>query len=239
MKSQLLPQADFNTVIAEYAQREPPGIDTWNPLGDDVELWHRVRLFLALALALRQILTPIGRMRVLDVGCGVGRSTRALLEFGARPENLLGIDLRPSAISYAQDLNPGIPFKAVKNFDDWPGGGLFDLCIQCTVFSSVNGTQNRVAIAQMMERSVTEGGYIFWWDLIRANDFAGGNLIDPRGLFQGSATVDYQELCLRPTLTEALRHGNKVPKLMSRQLQHSLGFAATHCAALFRKGQLV
>ena len=82
----------FEDLLKEYERLEPPGTDAWNPLHNDVEFWHRVRLFIALGWALRQIPISIQKLKVLDVGCGVGRSTRTLLEFGVMPENILGID---------------------------------------------------------------------------------------------------------------------------------------------------
>lgn len=154
----------FEDLLTEYERLEPTGTDAWNPLHDDHELWHRVRLFIALGWALKQIPISIEKLKVLDVGCGVGRSTRTLLEFGVMPKNILGIDLRSSAISYAQSLNPGISFQMVRRLEDWPSPGTFDLVMQCTVFTSILGMERRISVAEQMEKSVHDEGYIFWWD---------------------------------------------------------------------------
>jgi trans-aconitate methyltransferase len=98
---------------------------------------------------------------VLDVGCGVGRSTRLLIEFGLRPENIMGIDLRSSAIEHARRLNPAIPFRTVNSLDDWPLELEFDLCMQCTVFSSIPGVERRRLTARMMAEAVGNKGFIF------------------------------------------------------------------------------
>jgi SAM-dependent methyltransferase len=225
----------FKDVIDIYRELEPPGIDRWNPLGNDLELWHRVRLFLALEWALRQVSIPISEAKVLDVGCGVGRSTRLLLEFGVKPENILGIDLRSSAISYAQVLNPAISFQVVDDVDDWPFAGRVDICMQCTVFSSIAGDERRRQLATMMERTVHHGGFLIWWDSVRANSFAGQDKLKPQLLFQDSTMISSREFSLRPSVSEAVKYRGKKAHLLIDFLQHMVGFAPTHCVALFRK----
>ena len=43
-------------------------------------------------------MNPIGNKKILDVGCGTGWYFRKLIDYGARAENLFGIDLLPKAI---------------------------------------------------------------------------------------------------------------------------------------------
>src|SRR5262245_3166039 len=100
-----------------YAGLEPANTDRWSPLVSDVELLHRLRLLDVMCRALRLIPHPVATLRVLDVGCGVGRSTRMLVDLGVRPENLLGVDLRPEALGYAQKLNPAVRYRALSTLD--------------------------------------------------------------------------------------------------------------------------
>jgi SAM-dependent methyltransferase len=225
----------FDDVITDYEHLEPPGTDAWNPLGNEVELWHRVRLFLALCAALKKIPIPLVEAKILDVGCGVGRSTRALLEFGAKPENVLGIDIRPSAIALAESVNPAVPMRVVKGFEDWPPAGTFDLCMQCTVFSSIRGIDLRMALAEMMEKMVAQGRYIFWWDLVVANNFAGGDPLDPRSLFKHSEIITCRRLSLYPPIAEAFRYKSRGMDPLTWILQRLVGYPSTHYAALLRK----
>ena len=224
----------FEDLIKEYAIREPQGTDTWNPLRNELELWHRVKLFITFKSVLEQLDLPISEIRALDVGCGVGRSTRALLEFGLSPENLVGIDLRASAISRASYVNPAIDFRVVEGLNDWPAIGSFDLCMQCTVFGSIRGLESRLALAEMMEKAVRNNGYIFWWDSILANRFAGGDLIDPRSLFRNCKVVNYWLLSLRPSLGDAVNLKGRAGWLI-QIFQRLFGFPETHCAAVFQK----
>jgi SAM-dependent methyltransferase len=222
----------FADLLSQYGSMEPAGTDAWNPLQNDLELWHRTRLLVELARALKALPGPIEKARVLDVGCGVGRSTRLLIELGLRPENILGIDLRSTAIEYARRLNPAIPFRAVNGFDDWPVEPEFDLCLQCTVFSSISGGERRELTARMMERAVGDNGFIFWWDRLQANDFAGSDPLDPAAFFARRRLLSLLRVSLWPSISESLRplHGWRAP--LSAVLRW-FGYRPTHVAAVF------
>jgi SAM-dependent methyltransferase len=222
----------FEDLLATYERLEPSGSDTWNPLHNEIELWHRVRLYLELRRALEAIAKPLEALKVLDVGCGTGRSTRALLEFGVRPENVLGLDLRKSAIDHARAVNPAISYLALSNLDGWPTGR-FDLCMQCTAFSSILGHQPRLALAQKMMASIGPGAHLYWWDLVDANDFAGGDRLEPVALFGGLDVVFERTVCIQPAVVEAVRPGRR-PRGLS-VLQRRFGFPMTHVSALFQK----
>src|SRR5262252_5722773 len=45
---------------------------------------------------------PLHSRRVLDVGCGIGDRLAVFQDFGARPENLFGVDLIPERIRSAR-----------------------------------------------------------------------------------------------------------------------------------------
>lgn len=222
----------FEDLLSHYNSMEPAGRDAWNPLTNELELWHRTRLLVELAQALRALPGPIEKARVLDVGCGVGRSTRLLLEFGLRPENILGIDLRPTAIEHARWLNPAIPFRAVNGFDDWPAELQFDLCLQCTVFSSISGVERREGTARMMEKAVGSKGFIFWWDRLRANDFAGNDPLDPAAFFPGRHLLSLRPVSLWPSIEESLRPLRGLRKILVSVFGR-FGYPKTHVAAVF------
>ena len=94
------------TLLETYAGPEPPRTDTWSPLRIEEEMWHRARLLIEMCRCPRSIPRSIETLKVLDVGCGIGRSSRMMVDIGVRPENLLGIDVRESAINDARRWNP-------------------------------------------------------------------------------------------------------------------------------------
>jgi SAM-dependent methyltransferase len=203
---------------AAYARLEPAGADTWNPVSrGDVELWHRVRLMIEATEALRRIPADLGSLRVLDVGSGVGRSTRLMVELGIPPENILAIDFRAEALEHARRMNPAMRYKPIASLAEWPSER-FDLCIQCAAFSSLPGADTRRATARLMEESVGPQGHIFWWDSIRANSFAGGDALSPTSLFAGRTIVCSSDVSLYPTFAEAAaslpRGARAMPKIL-------------------------
>lgn len=67
-------------------------------------------------------LTTLHDLKILDVGCGDGNMLRRLVEWGAQPENLFGIDASASIVedakrlssplmSFRQGLGDALPFK--------------------------------------------------------------------------------------------------------------------------------
>jgi SAM-dependent methyltransferase len=201
----------FEGVIQEYAQLEPAGVDVWNILYNQHQYWHRYRLMAEVKKALQKINLPEKKITVLDVGCGVGRSSRMLLELGLLPKNITGIDIREDAIRYAKSVNSNINFLHVENFDKWPDVERFDLIMQCTAFSSINSIEERIALAQQMQKYTSDNSHIFWWDLVKANSFAGADKLDPDSYFSKSKTKIFErKTSLRPTVMEAIRYFDKI-----------------------------
>ena len=220
------------TLLKTYAGREPPGTDTWSPLRIEEEMWHRARLLIEMCRCLRSIPCSIETLQVLDVGCGIGRSSRLLVDIGVRPENLLGIDVRESAINDARRWNPAIRFRHLTGFSDWPRG-TFDLVVQCTAFSSLRGSEIRRKTAALMEQSVGADGYILWWDLQRALAFAGGELLDPKTLFQRLQLITERQVSLLPDFCDSLRRLRGIGYWISWALS-PIRPRPTHVIALMR-----
>jgi len=47
----------------------------------------------------------MGRAKILEVGCGAGFWLRQFVKWGARPENLFGVDVLPERIAMARRLS--------------------------------------------------------------------------------------------------------------------------------------
>jgi SAM-dependent methyltransferase len=219
----------------EFAHLEPAGADTWSPLHDDIEMWHRARLLVEACQCLRLIPNPLEHLQVLDVGCGVGRSSRLFVDLGVSPQNILALDFRESAIIYARQKNPAIRFRHIAGLSEWPKEN-FDLVVQCTAFSSLPGLEIRKQTAALMERSTRDGGYIFWWDLIFANTFAGGERLDPGSFFPRFEHVRERQVAIYPDLSESLRRLRRVGNWI-RSARTPLTHRPTHRVALMQKAR--
>lgn len=178
-------------VVSDYERLEPGDGDTWNPLTADVQLAYRLGLYHALCLAVRASGREPSRLTVVDLGCGNGRSTRMYLDLGFRPDQLTGLDLRPNSIALASRLNPAIQFATLDGPGlPYPDGSVSWLSL-CTVMSSILGQESRAGMAAEIRRVLAPDGFLFYFDHVRANDFAGGDRIAPAALFR-PLTVHWQ-----------------------------------------------
>jgi SAM-dependent methyltransferase len=178
-------------ILSDYNTLEPGQSDSWNPVGSKYELGYRLNLFYALARSLQFIEPPLRDLRVLDLGCGNGRSARMYLDMGLRPEQISGLDLRPGAVELARKLNPAIQWAL------YDGGALplgHNWVSTTTVFSSVEAHESRQEIAGRIRDGLPSGGYAFYYDFRRTNAFAGRELINPQLLFSGFELVWGQRL---------------------------------------------
>ncbi len=104
-------------------------------------------------------------LQILEVGCGEGYWIRQFINWGARPENINGVDLLPQRVEEARRLCP----DAVKvecgsaTYLRYPNQ-TFDLIHQSTVFSSVLDWEMRKSIASEMLRVLKADGLILWYD---------------------------------------------------------------------------
>jgi SAM-dependent methyltransferase len=170
-------------ITSDYEILEPGESDTWNPLRNEFELAYRLSLFYALAQALACSHIPIQSMKVLDLGCGNGRSTRMYIDLGFRPEQLTGLDLRAGTIELAKKLNPAIN-HATYTGDEIPlTDQSFNWIGITTVISSIKNHDSRRQLAKQIYQKLQPGGYLFYYDLWRANPLAGGDKISPLELF--------------------------------------------------------
>jgi SAM-dependent methyltransferase len=108
---------------------------------------------------------PLESRDVLEVGCGPGYWLRALLQWGAAPERLAGVDLLPDRVAAARRRCPRAVRLECADAARLPfAGAAFDLVLQFTVLSSVLDADARRAIAAEMLRVLRPGGTILWYD---------------------------------------------------------------------------
>ncbi len=119
----------------------------------------------------RSGLFPLTDRRILDVGCGTGEQLGMFEAWGARPENLFGIDLMPERIRSAQENFRGITFQ-LANAESLPfRDGSFDLVAAFTVFTSILDRQMAANICREINRVLAPGGGVLWYDFKMNNPF--------------------------------------------------------------------
>lgn len=118
----------------------------------------------ALVTALNHLDVHLENSTVLDVGCGEGAWLRLLVELGAKPDNLSGIDLSEGRIQTARQHNPAIHLTTSDGERISFPSGSFDIVMQVVVFSSIIEQNLARALLAEMLRVTRPGGYIFWID---------------------------------------------------------------------------
>ena len=147
--------------------------------------------------------TDLSHIEVLDVGCGTGGWLRTLLEWGARPEHLHGIDLLEDRIEKAKTLGMGIDFQVASGYGiPFPDGSM-DLVSAHTVFSSILDASARKALADEMVRVLKLRGKIIIYDYRisdpRNPDTVGIRKREIQRLFPGFA-IQVRSLTLAPPM---------------------------------------
>ena len=102
---------------------------------------------------------------ILEVGCGTGEWLRDFIKWGARPENITGIDLLADRVSKARRLCPPAVRIECASAAELPfSNGTFDLVLQSTVFTSILDPDLKRRVAAEMMRVVKPDGFILWYD---------------------------------------------------------------------------
>ena len=102
---------------------------------------------------------------ILEVGCGTGYWLREFIKWGARPENITGIDLIPDRVEEARRLCPsGISIQCGSGVELGLPDETFDLVFQSTVFTSILEPSVKQQVASEMLRVVKKTGMIIWYD---------------------------------------------------------------------------
>jgi SAM-dependent methyltransferase len=226
--------AEEARIRAAYARRR----------GDDVRYsWFSPGHLFMLQERERQILTLLRRhgfaalnaKRILEIGCGAGYWLREFIKWGARPENITGVDLLPGLVAEAQRLCPSdvqirCDSAAKLAFPD----ATFDLVLQSTVFTSILDADVKQQIAAEMMRVVKKEGLILWYDYHVNNpwnpDVRGVRKREILRLFSGCRTTLHRTTLAPPLLRLVAPYSWLVSYILSR-----VPLLCTHYLGVIRK----
>lgn len=180
-----------------------------------------------------QILNLDGR-RILEVGCGGGGVLMEYLSLGATPNQVFGVDLLFDRLVEAQQKLPLAGISCADGQDLPYQANTFDLVLQYTAFSSVLDGVIKQKMANEMQRVLSPGGTIIWYDfwLNPTNPQTRG--IQPkeiRALF-GGCSIRFYKISLAPPIARRI-----VPVSWGLGVfLESLGVFNSHYLALMQKG---
>lgn len=225
-------------IRAEYARRrqrvEGERYAPWNP-AERLMVDERRRL--GAQMLHRAGAFPAVDSRCLEIGFGKGGWVPDLLHFGVALGRLHGVEID---FERAADVGARIPGfgGALADAGRLPfADRSFELVIASTVFSSVLDPAVQQAIASEIERVLTTGGHLLWYD------FAVSNPRNP-----GVRGVSRRRLrTLFPRLRGEVRSLTLAPPLARRlaprshalaQLLATVPFLRTHLLAVLGRGEL-
>ena len=203
------PQTEADRILSVYKSRHcDTGPDRYGAFQLDALYALQERERRAIHAMKQHGIFNLSACKILDVGCGYGPWLRDFIQWGARPENLFGIDLIPDRVEVARQLCPPQVTVVAGNGADLPwDDGAFDILVQSTVFTSILDAAVKQRLAQEMLRVLKPGGLILWLDF-RLNNFRNPNVRgigkrEIRQLFRGCA-IRLWPTNLLPPLARAL-----------------------------------
>jgi len=226
-------------IRAAYARREEQGLEGRYSYWEPANLYlYQGRERALVSLLADAGLLPMTNLRVLDVGCGEGAVLRDLLRFGARPENMVGVDLLVSRLARARALNAGMAFSVADAADLPYPDASFDLLLAFTLLSSIVDVEVRGAASSEMLRVLRPGGVLIiydFWVNPRNPDVRPLRRAEVRRLFPGCA-FNWRRVTLAPPLLRLLARSAPGGWLACYLLE-KLPFLCTHFLVTITKGQ--
>jgi ubiquinone/menaquinone biosynthesis C-methylase UbiE len=146
--------------------------------------------------------------KILEIGCGNGDLLRDFINWGARPENVLGVELLSDRVAEATRLAP----KAVEIHQGNAAilsfsSATFDIVVQSTVFTSVLDPAMKRQMASEMSRVLKPDGLILWYDYHmdnpRNSDVRGVRRREIQMLFP-NCDIRLQRITLAPPIARTL-----------------------------------
>ncbi len=143
----------------------------WDPVDPGNRAIHAERAAAMRDPLERGGLAPLGRRRVLDLGCGSGEVLVSFLELGAAPEDLYGVDLCPEEIEVARRARPEIHWHCTNGEELPYAPGFFGLVLLFTALSSIRDDAMARALVAQVDRVLHRDGALLWHDFRVASPY--------------------------------------------------------------------
>src|SRR5262245_426983 len=118
-----------------------------------------------LTLLRRHGFASLATSKILEIGCGTGYWLREFIKWGARPENIAGVDLLSNRVTEAKKLCPeAVQVQCGSAAALAFPSATFDLVLQATVFTSGLESSMKQQMAAEMLRVVKSDGLVLWYD---------------------------------------------------------------------------
>jgi SAM-dependent methyltransferase len=225
--------AETERIKAAYGRRQCGDLYSWFSPAHLFIMQSRERQVLNLLKS--SGLVPLGEQKILEVGCETGYWLGEFIKWGARPENLTGIDLLFEPLVTARAIQAPRVGLAQANAAYLPfTTSTYDLVLQSLLFTSILEPVMKQAVAEEMLRVLKPRGFILWYDYHVNNpwnpDVQGVKKTEIYRLFPG-CRVKLQRIILAPPLTRLLTPYS----LLLCSLLENLKFFNTFYLGIFQK----
>ena len=232
-------QDERNRILQTYDERKSKGLSKlyhWSKPDVRVSDFSRERA--ASKLLFRAGISDFADLDILDVGCGSGQWLMQLMQWGANPKRLHGIDLLADRVARAKEYLPVSPISVT---DGWPlpfEDGSMDLICANTVVSSIHQPQARRTLAQEMLRVCRPQGAVLIFDFHMnkpgSTDTIAVKKTEMKQLFPG-CRLDVQTLILAPPVN---RRVAPLSTTLAITMETLLPFLRTHAMYLIRPNRV-
>ncbi len=172
------------------------------------------------------------RGRILDIGCGHGTQLAQLLEEGARPNSLAGLELSPERVSIARQGLQGIDIRQGCGSQlPWPDHS-FDCILLSMVLSSIQSSKLQQAVAHEAQRCLVPGGLLIIYEMRRLRPFSRGLSAMPLTRLQSLFPAGRQSHRSCTLLPPLLRTLAQLPALC--RWLHRFSFLRGHLAMVIK-----
>lgn len=173
-------------------------------------------------------ITDLSTQTILDIGCGSGAWLGSLLDWGASPTNLYGIDLVDHRVELAKSKYPRFQIQKANASNTAFETGFFDMISLNVVLSSVLSAQIRTSIAQEIERILKPQGIVLIYDFVYNNPSNSNVCAIPQKEIERLFplfVIESQSLTLAPPIARRL---SRLSMPLSAILEWTLPFLRTH-----------
>jgi ubiquinone/menaquinone biosynthesis C-methylase UbiE len=226
-------QREEQRIRSVYAARTDTAKYSWFSSGQQLILQGAAR---ALLDALRRAgVSRLDDVRVLEIGCGSGHWLRELVQWGVRPDHVVGIDLISERLGDARArCAPSVRLAAASAAALPFADGTFDVVLQSTVLTSVLDAAVRERIAGEMMRVLGPRGLVLWYDFLvdnpRNRDVRGVDRRELSRLYPGWK-LDVRRVTLAPPVARFL-----APRMWTlAAVLSAVPFLCTHFAGTLRR----
>jgi ubiquinone/menaquinone biosynthesis C-methylase UbiE len=225
--------SELARIQAAYAKRQNRRIYSLFEPAELLGIQERERELLRI-LSARGMAT-LESSKILEVGCGTGIWLREFVRWGARPENVTGVDLLPERIAEARRLcPPEVKLECRSATQLKSGNAEFDFVVQSTVFTSILDPRVKAQVAGEMLRVLRPKGCIIWYDFRFNNprnpDVRAIKAKEVRSLFPG-CRVEFHKVTLAPPLARRVARSSRT----LHAILSSIALLRTHYLALITR----